>query len=74
VWSLTDYLIRAKPKEYAAFNDKLHGRMNKQNFADNSDMVDFHRSAFQEVFGMNYIEFEAAWMKWVEETYVAPPP
>ncbi|HUR27133.1 MAG TPA: hypothetical protein VM509_03035 [Planctomycetota bacterium] len=73
VWSMTDYMIRARPNEYAAFNDKLHGRMNKQNFSDSSDMVDFHRTAFQEKFGMNYVEFEAAWMKWVEETYVVNP-
>ncbi|MEO6709855.1 MAG: hypothetical protein ABIP42_09750, partial [Planctomycetota bacterium] len=74
VWSMTDYLIRAKPNEYAAFNGKLHGRMNKQHMSDSSDMLDFHRKTFQECFGMNYVEFQAAWEKWVEETYVALPP
>jgi hypothetical protein len=73
VWSMTDYMIRAKPSEYAALNDKLHGRMNKQNLADNTDMVGFHRTAFQEAFGMNYVEFEAAWKAWVEATYVTTP-
>lgn len=68
-WSMTDYMIRATPDAYACFNGKLHGRTNKQNFADSSNLLDAHRDVFQECFGMNYIQFEAAWAKWVEENY-----
>jgi hypothetical protein len=73
-WSMTDFLVKTNPGGYACLNDKLHGRTNKQNFADGSNMPDVHREAFQECLGMNYSQFEAAWIKWVGETYTATPP
>lgn len=74
VWSMTDFLVKANPGGYACLNDKLHGRTNKQNFADGSNLPDVHRDAFQECLGMNYAQFEAAWIKWVDEHYTATPP
>lgn len=72
-WSMIDFLIKTRPKEFAALNDRLHGRTNKQNIADGSNMPDLHREAFQEALGMNYAQFEAAWVAWVEQTYVTTP-
>jgi hypothetical protein len=69
-WSMTDYLVRTKPDAYAALNARLHGITNKQHIGDGSNMPDVHRTAFQECIGMNYSEFDAAWAKWVEDTYV----
>jgi hypothetical protein len=74
VWSMVDFLVRTMPDKFAALNGKIHGRMTKANTADSSNMTDFHREAFQECIGMNYLEFEAAWMKWVDETYAIGPP
>lgn len=74
VWSMTDFLIKTKPDGYAALNDRLHGRTNKSGVADSSNMLDVHREAFKECIGMSYTEFEAAWVKWVDETYTAMPP
>jgi hypothetical protein len=73
-WSMTDFLVKTNPNGYACLNDRLHGRTNKANLADGSNMLDAHREAFQECLGMNYSQFEAAWIKWVDETYVATPP
>ncbi len=73
-WSMTDYLIKTKPDGYAQLNDRLHGRMDKNNFSDSSNLLDVHREAFKECIGMTYVEFDAAWAKWVEETYTAMPP
>jgi hypothetical protein len=36
-------------------------------------MPDQHRTIFQEVIGMSYTEFDAAWIKWVGETYTNTP-
>lgn len=74
VWSMVDFLIRTKPDQFAAFNAKIHGRMNKQNLADSANLTDATRTAFQESIGMSYVEFDAVWAKWVEDTYVAAPP
>ena len=74
VWSMTDFLIKTKPDGYAALNDRLHGRTNRAGIADSSNMLDVHREAFKECIGMTYTEFEAAWAKWVDETYTANPP
>jgi hypothetical protein len=73
VWSMTDFLVRTMPDAYAAFNAKLHGLVNKQNIPDGSNMPDQHRTIFQEVIGMSYTEFDAAWIKWVGETYTNTP-
>lgn len=72
-WSMTDFLVRAKPDAYAAFNARLHGITNKAHIGDGSNMSDVHRTAFQECLGMSYTEFDAAWAKWVEETYITIP-
>ena len=74
VWSMTDFLVRAKGDAYACLNDRIHGRTNAQNIGDGSKMQDVHREVFQECLGMSYVEFEAAWAKWVDETYTAQPP
>ena len=71
---MTDFLVKANPKGYACLNDKLHGRTNKQNIGDGSNMTDVHREAFKECIGMTYAEFEAAWIQWVGDTYTAMPP
>jgi len=72
-WSITDYLVRTKPDAYAALNARLHGITNQHNIGDGSNMPDVHRTAFQECIGMSYTEFDAAWAKWVEETYITIP-
>jgi hypothetical protein len=73
-WSMVDYLMRTNPQGFAALNDRLHGRTNKGNLSDGSQMADAHREAFQECLKMTYAEFDAAWAKWVDETYLALPP
>lgn len=68
-WSMVDYLIKTNPTGFAKFNEKLHGITNSKGIGDGSNLLDVHRKAFQEFFGMGYAEFDAAWAKWVQDTY-----
>ena len=65
--------LGADPTKLAAANEEKCGLPLAMNVGDGSKMVDVHREAFQECIGMSYTEFEAAWAKWVEETYVVNP-
>lgn len=69
VWSMTDFLIRTKPAEYARFNDALHGIMNDKGFPESSNLLEVHREKFREIFGWSYAEFDRVWMEWVALTY-----
>lgn len=69
VWSMTDFLIRTKPAEYARFNDALHGIMDDKGFPDSSNLLEVHREKFREIFGLSYAEFDRVWMEWIAATY-----
>jgi hypothetical protein len=68
-WSIVDYLQKTNPKGFAKLNARLHGVTNEKGITDGSNQLDVHRKAFQEELGMGYAEFDAAWAKWVQETY-----
>lgn len=71
-WSMVDFLVQTNPKGFACLNDALHGRTNKQGFADGSNLVDAHREKFKECLGFaTYQEFDAAWAAWVDANYSA---
>jgi hypothetical protein len=71
VWSMTDFLIKTKPAEYARFNDALHGIVNAEGFADSSNLLDVHREKFREIFGWSYADFDRVWVEWVLANYAA---
>lgn len=64
-WSMVDYLLKEHPKEFAAFADKLKGRIGADGKTDGSKMIEYHREVFRECFKMGYSEFDAAWQAWV---------
>lgn len=71
VWSMTDFLIRTKPAEYARFNESLHGIMDDKGYADSSNLLEVHRDRFREIFGWSYAEFDRVWMEWIGLNYAA---
>jgi glutaredoxin len=71
VWSMTDFLIRTKPAEYARFNEALHGIMDDKGYADSSNLLEVHRERFREIFGWSYADFDRIWMEWVGVNYAA---
>jgi hypothetical protein len=66
---MVDYLIKTNPTGFAKLNAALHGVTNSKGIGDGSNLLDVHRKAFQEFIGMGYAEFDAAWAKWVQDTY-----
>ncbi|MEO0652585.1 MAG: hypothetical protein AAFZ65_18075 [Planctomycetota bacterium] len=65
-WSKVQYMAYAHPEATAKFLDRIAGLMNDQHVPDGSNLLDHHRDAVQEFFGMSYAQFDAAWAAWVQ--------
>jgi hypothetical protein len=70
-WSMVQFLVKTKPKEFAAFNDALHGITDKEGLPRVQNMPDVHRDAFKQHLGWAYPEFDKAWHEWVLANYGA---
>jgi hypothetical protein len=63
-WSMTRFMIETNPKGYACLNGTLHGRKRADGLPDPEDMPGVQRQAFQDCFGMSYMQFDEAWRAW----------
>jgi hypothetical protein len=63
-WSMTRFMIEEHPEGYACLNAALHGRKTPDGMPDSQDMPGVQRAAFQDCFGMNYMQFDEAWRAW----------
>jgi len=68
-WSMIDFLITEHPDVLAQLFDRIKGMTNEEGIGDGTQLPDVHREAFQELLGMSYREFDAAWGEWVLATY-----
>ena len=73
-WSMTEFLVRTKPDEYAKFLWALKRNFDAQGIPTGSNMNDLHRTKFKEIFGWNYPEFDEAWKTWCLTAYKTGPP
>ncbi len=64
-WSMVSYLIATNPDGFAKFNRLLHDNVDSNGLPTGVGLLDLHREAFKECFGMSYPEFDAAWTTWV---------
>lgn len=63
-WSMTRFMIETNPKGFACLNATLHGRKRPDGLPDPEDQPGVQRKAFQDCFGMSYLEFDEAWRAW----------
>ncbi len=68
-WSMVDFLVQTKPKEFAAFLWALKRNYDAQGIPTGLNLPDWHRTKFKEVLGWNYVEFDTAWREWAEKAY-----
>jgi len=68
-WSMVDFLVETRPKEFATFLGTIKGRTDSKGYALATDLKGAHRDAFKSVFNWNYSQFDKAWVAWVSETY-----
>jgi hypothetical protein len=61
---MTRFMIEEHPEGYACLNAALHGRKTPDGMPDSQDMPGVQRAAFQDCFGMNYMQFDEAWRAW----------
>ncbi|MGH7151430.1 MAG: hypothetical protein ACREIU_12070, partial [Planctomycetota bacterium] len=70
-WSKVDFLLRTRPKEFAALLGKVKGRLDAKGYADARDLTGAQRDAFRELLGWSFAEFDREWEAWVRKTYPA---
>jgi hypothetical protein len=68
-WSMVDFLVTTKPKEFGAFLWAIKRNFNAQGVPTGANLPDWHRRQFKEVLGWSYPEFDAAWREWVQTAY-----
>ncbi len=68
-WSMVDFLITTKPKEFGSFLWAIKKSYDAQGIPNGSNLPDWHRKQFKEVLGWNYAEFDQAWRDWALVAY-----
>jgi hypothetical protein len=68
-WSMIDFLIKTKPVEFGKFVWVMKANVDAKGMPTGSNLPDFFRTKFKELFGYNYPEFEEAWRVWVKANY-----
>lgn len=73
-WSMIDFLVKAKPKEFTDFLWSLKRNFSEQGLPTGEKLLDLHRTKFKELLGWNYAEFDEAWKTWALNAYKATTP
>lgn len=73
IWSKVDFMLKVYPAQTAKFLDAVRGRLNDKGFPDGSDLTGIQRNILKEHFKLTFLEFDAAWEKWVRKEYLAKP-
>lgn len=73
-WSMVDFLLSTKPKEFAQFLWALKRSYNEQGIPTGENLPEWHRKQFKDLLGYSYIEFDQAWREWAKEAYRAKTP
>ncbi len=68
-WSMVDFLITTKPKEFGSFLWAIKRNYDAQGAPTGSNLPDWHRKQFKEVLGWSYAEFDSAWRDWAQVAY-----
>lgn len=68
-WSMVDFLITTKPKEFGAFLWAIKRNYDAKGAPTGSNLPDWHRTQFKEVLGWSYAEFDQAWREWAQVAY-----
>lgn len=68
-WSMVDFLVKEKPEEFAKFLWKMKISADEKGLPTGAKLAEWHRSAFKEMLGWNYVEFDEAWRAWAKEAY-----
>jgi hypothetical protein len=68
VWSLVEFLANRHGDRFAAFLDRMKGRMTASG-PDSSNLLGVQRQAFKDLFGWSPINLEEAWKRHVLENY-----
>ncbi|MEM1453398.1 MAG: hypothetical protein AAF726_23470 [Planctomycetota bacterium] len=68
-WSIVDFLVAAHPEFLPAYFARIAGLKNAEFLDDATDLPNVERTAFKELLGMSYAQFERAWHAWVLENY-----
>lgn len=68
-WSMVDFLITTKPKEFGAFLWAIKRHYDERGVPTGSKLPDWHRDQFKVVLGWSYPEFDAAWREWAQTAY-----
>jgi len=69
IWSMVDFMVKSDKKKFAAFLDRMKGRLDDQGLPDARGLTDVQRAAIKEVFGYSYPQFESAWRAYVAKEY-----
>lgn len=68
-WSMIDFLRREHPDFLAQLLSRISGLVNEDFIPDGSKVPDVHRTAFKDLLGMSYAQFDRVWAAWVLENY-----
>lgn len=68
-WSMIDFLITTKPKEFGAFLWAIKKNYDEKGIPTGSNLPEWHRKQFKEVLGWTYAEFDQAWRDWAQVAY-----
>ena len=71
-WSMIEFLITTKPAEFAKFVFAIKSNYDAQGLPTGSNLPDWHRKQFKEIFGWTYAEFDEAWRAWAQVAYGKP--
>lgn len=72
-WSMVDFLMQTRPADFGKFLMAVKQNYDAQGLPTGSNLPDWHRKQFKEIFGWSYAEFDEAWRAWVLVAYSKAP-
>lgn len=70
-WSKVDFFVNAHPDKFPKFLEAIRGRLGTNGLPDGSNLPAIQRDFFKTEMGWNLSDFDVAWEKWVQKTYVS---